>query len=47
MKSTDLTKPARPTHNSRMAGKRKAFAGGMVVLGSALAAGCVSVNAPS
>jgi len=46
MKSTDLTKPARPAHNRPMAGKRR-VAGVMMVLGSAMAGGCVSVNAPS
>ena len=48
MKSTDLTKPARRAHNRRMTGKRRARAGAMVVvLGSALAAGCITVDAPS
>ena len=43
----NLTKPARPAHTPRMRGKRKAIAGMMVVLGSALAGGCISVNAPN
>ena len=47
MKSTDLTKPARPAHNRPMAGERRVMAGVMMVLGSAMAGGCVSVNAPS
>ena len=42
-----LTKPARPAHNPRMAGTRKAIAGAMVVLCSALAGGCISVKAPN
>ncbi len=42
-----LTKPARPAHKSRMMGKPRATAGVMLVLGSALAGGCVSVNAPN
>ena len=47
MKSAYLTKPARPAHNPRMRGRRRAIAGMMVVLGSASAGGCISVNAPS
>jgi len=47
MKSAHLTKPAPPAHNPFMAGKRRAIAGAMVVLGSALAAGCISVKAPN
>ena len=47
MKSAHLTKPARTAHNPHMAGKRRAIAGAMVVLGSALAAGCISVKAPN
>ena len=47
MKSAYLTKPARPAHNPGMTGKRRAFAGAMAVLGSALAAGCITVDAPS
>lgn len=43
----NLTKPARTTHKPRMVGKRRAVAGAMVVLGSALAAGCISVDAPN
>jgi hypothetical protein len=46
MKAAKLTKPARPAHNPRIMGKRKAIAGVMVVLGSALVGGCVSVKAP-
>ena len=42
-----LTKPARPAHSPRMRVKRRAIAGLMVVLGSALAGGCISVNAPN
>ncbi len=47
MKSTYLTKPARPAHKPRIMGQRRTIAGAMVVLGSALAAGCISVDAPS
>jgi len=47
MKSAHLTKPARTAHNPHMAGKRRAIAGAMVVLGSALAGGCISVSAPN
>ena len=47
MKVPNLTKAVRPAHNRPMVGKRKARTVGMAVLGSALAAGCVSVNAPS
>ena len=43
----NLTKPARTAHKPRMVGKRRAVAGAMVVLGSALAAGCISVDAPN
>jgi hypothetical protein len=46
MKALNLTKPARRAHNLRM-GTRRAIAGVMVVLGSALAGGCISVNAPN
>jgi len=47
MTVTNLTKPARPAHNPRMRGTRRAIAGAMVVLGSALAGGCISVSAPN
>ena len=43
----NLTKPARTAHKPRMVGKRRAVAGAMVVLGSALAAGSISVDAPN
>ena len=46
MMSADLTKPARRAHMLSM-GKRRAIAGVMVVLGSTLAGGCVTVNAPA
>ena len=46
MKRADLTKPARQAHTIPM-GMRRAIAGGMAVLGSALAGGCVSVTAPA
>ena len=42
-----LTKPARPAHKPRMRGTRQTMAGVMVVLGSALAGGCISVDAPN
>ncbi|HYD23973.1 MAG TPA: YnbE family lipoprotein [Croceibacterium sp.] len=47
MIAANLTKPAPRAHNPRIMGKRKAIAGVMAVLGSALAAGCVTVKAPS
>jgi hypothetical protein len=47
MKVSKLTKPARRAHNLRMRGKRKAIAAAMVVAGSALAGGCISVTAPN
>ena len=46
MMKPDLTKPARHAHMPRM-GKRRAMAGVMAVLGSALAGGCISVTAPN
>ena len=45
MKVSNLTKPARRAHKPRM-GTRKAMAGVILALGSAMAGGCVSVNAP-
>ena len=45
MKSANLTSPARHAHNPRM-GTRRTIAGVIAVLGSTLAAGCISVNAP-
>ena len=42
-----LTKPARTAHKPRMRGTRRAIAGTMVVLASALAGGCISVKAPN
>jgi hypothetical protein len=47
MKAVKLTKAARPAHNAPMTGIGRAAAGMMAVLGSALAGGCISVNAPS
>jgi hypothetical protein len=47
MTAANLTKPARPAHKPRIMGIRRVSAGVMVVLGSALAAGCVTVDAPS
>ena len=47
MTVANLTKPARPAHKSRMTGSRRAMAGLMVVVGSALAGGCISVDAPN
>jgi len=46
MKVSNLTKPARPAHNPRMRVKRRAITGAMVVMGSALAGGCITVKAP-
>ena len=47
MKSRYLTKPARTAHNPSMTGKRRVIAGAMVVLGSALAGGCITIDAPN
>ena len=47
MKSADLTRPAGAAHKFRMRGSSKVRAGLMVVLGSALAGGCISVDAPN
>jgi len=47
MMLSNLTKPARTAHKPRMRGRRKAIAGVMGVLGSALAAGCITVDAPN
>ena len=47
MNSVNLTKPARTAHKPRIMGKRRAIAGVMVVLGSALLGGCITVDAPS
>ena len=45
MKSVNLTSPARHAHKPSMR-TRRARAGVVLVLGSALASGCISVNAP-
>ena len=45
MKSANLTSPARHAHTPCMR-TRRARAGVVLVLGSALASGCISVNAP-
>jgi len=47
MKSAYLTKPARTAHKPIIMGKRRAIAGAMVVVGSAMAGGCISVKAPN
>lgn len=47
MKSAKLTKPARPAHKPAMMGKRRVVAGVLVVLSSALAGGCISIDAPN
>jgi hypothetical protein len=47
MTDAKLTNTARPAHKGPMAGKRKAIGCVVAVLGSALAGGCISVNAPS
>jgi len=46
MNSADLTKTAPRAHMPRMV-KRRAIAGVISVLGSALASGCISVTAPN
>jgi hypothetical protein len=44
----NLTKPARPAHTPRMREERGTLVRAMMVMmGSALAAGCISVNAPN
>ena len=47
MRSANLTKPARRAHKPWIMGKRRAIAGVMVMLGSALAGGCISIDAPN
>jgi hypothetical protein len=42
-----LTKAARPAHKLPMAGKRRAIAGVVAMLGSTMAGGCITVNAPA
>jgi len=44
MRLTRLTRPPLPLHTKRMAERYASWA--MVVLGSGLAGGCISVNAP-
>lgn len=46
MIAANLTDPARPEHKARMWSRRKGGAGAMLVLGSALVGGCITVNAP-
>lgn len=45
MKFLNLTNPASHAHKPRM-GRRRVVAGVILVLGSTLAGGCISVNAP-
>ena len=45
MKRANLTEPPRTAHNPRM-GRQRWWTGAMVVLGSSLAAACVTVKAP-
>lgn len=47
MKSPNLTRPAGTAHKPPMTGKRRAAAGVLVMLGSLLASGCISIDAPS
>lgn len=47
MKRASLTKSACTAHKPRIMGKRRAIAGTMVVLGSVLAGGCISIDAPN
>ena len=47
MKVSNLTKPASQAHKSRMTGRRRATARVVAVLSSALAGGCISVDAPN
>ena len=46
MTRAKLTRPARQAHNPRM-GVRRTIAGVIAVVGSTLASGCISVNAPN
>ena len=46
MKSANLTRPAQRAHKPGMH-KRRAIAGVIAVLGSALTGGCISVTAPN
>ncbi|BBC72408.1 conserved hypothetical protein [Altererythrobacter sp. B11] len=41
-----MTNPAPPAHKTRMTGTNRLTAMGVLVLGSALAGGCITVNAP-
>ena len=47
MKAAKLTNRACDAHKAPMLRGRKAFTAAMAVLGAAMAAGCVSVNAPN
>ena len=47
MKVSKLTKPARTAHKPGMGVTRRAIAGSMGVLGSALLGGCITVDAPN
>lgn len=47
MRPAKLTNRAQQAHNTPMDWGRKARAATMMMLGSALAAGCITVNAPS
>jgi hypothetical protein len=47
MTSASLTPSASPTHKPNSMVKRRAIAGVVSVLGSALAGGCITVNAPT
>ncbi len=47
MRSAKLTMPVRPAHKAPMRGTGRVAAGVLAVLGSALAGGCISVNAPT
>ncbi len=46
MNAVKLTNRARPAHSRRMNRGSRAIAVVMVMLGSSLAGGCISVNAP-
>lgn len=46
MRIAKLTKPAGAAHKPPMTGTRKAIAGVVAVLGSVLAGGCITVDAP-
>jgi hypothetical protein len=47
MKAAKLTNRVREAHKTPMVRGRRSFTAAMAVLGAAMTAGCISVNAPS